>query len=666
MGPGRCGRLVTEMMVKTGAMRLYSLLLTTALCGCVSASPPVVAPGDTVTLSFTCRLPNGQLAVATDPGAGAGTALSPVFTKRHTTAPLRVVVEEGYGEGEQSGKLPDPGAFETDVSRRLASQLTGRKSGDQLDLELRAERFKEQPGSKQTVSIAKVRQRPKELRMTPAAYKERTGVEAAPEQPFANDPALPGRVVSVTRDEVLIRFAPKTPEVQYPFGIGIIRDKNDHYEIDIQAQPGALVRTGGLVGRITGVDDRSISIDYGHPFGGEALNCRVKIDGVEPGRKRDAVSGATPAAALDPQAEKLLNEGMAKMVAAREQGRGENGVAGNGDLVTANYTLSLDDGSLVATTVETVAHDKAVKKVSWYRQPASYGPQELVAGKREIMPGLAEALVGMKPGEKKHVTLAPKDAFGAPDPAKNQRLPFSQTFPVTIRMPAAEYTSRFGSFPVVNKEVAVMPHIKFRVSAVTERDVALEFQTKNGSSFEEEYGTVSIAVADGKITMTLRPKVGAPFPLKEGAGIITGVDGTGFTVDMNHPLAGKSVVMELEALTVAAASQAAPIQWMEDHDAGLERAKKEHKPALLILHADWCSWCKKTFSDVMTDPRITALRDRFVWIRVNSDQQTAYKQRYRQEGFPMIVLFRADGAEARKSEGFQDVAKLRAALRELL
>ncbi|NVN90570.1 MAG: thioredoxin family protein [Desulfuromonadales bacterium] len=644
----------------------YLTLLAAALGGCASGGNRIIAAGDGVGIHFTCRLPNGELALSTDPDAEKSAPSSRIYQKRVSAEPLIVVA----GGAKMNKPVQERMMLEDDVAERLAIALVGIREDGTVRTELTADRYAVQPDSKPIVKIAKVRKRPKEQRMTLAEYKTRTGMDAATDQKYVTDPVVPGKVVAITGDEVLIRFAPAVMEIDLPFGKGLIREKEDRYEIDIQAVPGTLVRTGNMIGRIVSVDDEMITLDYGHPFGGEKLSCEVQVKSLKTAEKKVIEPQSVPAnvarGELDPQAEKVFDEGMAKMLSMTAQAAGATAAARSGDLVTVNYTVALEDGTLVATTQEKIARDQAVKKVSWYREPGGYGPQELVAGKPEIMPGLAEALVGMKAGEKRRITLAPDKAFGMPDPKKTQQLPCSQAFPTTIRMPADEYVKRFSTFPVVNKEVELLPYFKSRVAEVTERDVALEFQVKDGAQFTDTYGTVSVAVAKDTITTTLKPKLGAPFPLKDGEGVISATDGITFTVDMNHPLAGKSIVLDLETVSVATPPQGASIDWIEDHDAGLARAKQEGKPVLLILHADWCSWCKKTFSDVIPDPRIAALRDRFVWVRVNSDKEAKYKQKYAQNGFPMIVLFKGDGSEARRMEGFQSVTALRSMMRELL
>jgi FKBP-type peptidyl-prolyl cis-trans isomerase 2 len=119
--------------------------------------------------------------------------------------------------------------------------------------------------------------------MTGSEYKARTGKEAAVGQEVSLDPAIPGKVASVSENEVLIRyFVQPGSVVDTPFGKGTIRENEKNYEIVIDAAAGNLVRTGGLVGRISEVRNDSIVLDYGHPFGGETLACDVRVEPAPP------------------------------------------------------------------------------------------------------------------------------------------------------------------------------------------------------------------------------------------------------------------------------------------------------------------------------------------------------------------------------------------------
>jgi FKBP-type peptidyl-prolyl cis-trans isomerase 2 len=235
-------------------------------------------------------------------------------------------------------------------------------------------------------------------------------------------------------------------------------------------------------------------------------------------------------------------------------------------------------------------------------------------------------------------------------------------------MPAEEYVKRFKEFPTVGKEVDVVPFFKARVAEVAEQDVRLDFLARNGEHFSESYGSVAIGVAGEKITLTLTPRIGAPFPDGERTGLISAADDGAFTVDFNHPLAGKPVTLDVEVVSIARADtfKEVSLPWQEDHDKALAAAKQAGKPAVLVLYAEWCQWCKKTFAETMQDPRIKELKESFVWAKVNSNQQTQFKEKYGQSGFPMIVLLNPDGTVAGKIDGFRDGAQLAAELRAFL
>ncbi len=75
----------------------------------------------------------------------------------------------------------------------------------------------------------------------------------------------------------------------------------------------------------------------------------------------------------------------------------------NGKQVTLEYTLKLDDQSVVDTNV-------------------GGEPLKVTQGHHEVIPGLEKALEGMAPGEKKKVTVAPTEAYGTVDPKAFQEV----------------------------------------------------------------------------------------------------------------------------------------------------------------------------------------------------------------------------------------------------
>jgi len=333
----------------------------------------------------------------------------------------------------------------------------------------------------------------------------------------------------------------------------------------------------------------------------------------------------------------------------------EHGAA-DGDLLTVNYTVTTLDGKLVRTTSAERANDTTVPRHAGYGAPAAFGPAELVPGAPDLLPGISNALIGMEPGTKKMVQLTPEQAFGPKNPALEQKIPLQRKIPRTVSLAPAEYLQRFNSFPSQRKLVPLTPWMQAKVVEVREQQVLLELQLPEQRRFEEPFGYITVEADEQAVTLVLHPTVGAAFDVEGKPGRIAAVDATHFTVDSNHPLAGVPLQLELELVTRMSKQQlptGTPL-WKEDHDTALGAAQAAGRPALLLLYADWCSWCKKLQNETFVDPRIAVRRDRLDWIRVNSDKDKAYMEKYGQKGFPLVVLFNADGTVAERVDGYVD------------
>lgn len=251
-------------------------LVLLVLSGCAATGNiRQTQPGDTADIHFQCRLQNGEIAAATDDAAvKKDQPKANIYVVRLKNDPVSVLVpgppEKPAGEKERT--------FEDDIAVRLAGHLTGLKEGETRHVELTAQDLPERTKENYTVSLARVHKTPKEIKMTIEEYKSRTGMSPETGKSFVYDPAVSGRVESVTGEDVIIRFSAEDGAVvQTPFGVGRIREEADAYKIDIDARKGSLIRSGPLVGRITDADDQFMVIDYRNPFGGETLSCDVTV-----------------------------------------------------------------------------------------------------------------------------------------------------------------------------------------------------------------------------------------------------------------------------------------------------------------------------------------------------------------------------------------------------
>lgn len=645
-------------------------LITLSLYGCAAFdSGPMIKAGDTVGIHFTCRLPNAAVAISSekDVTADPGQPKASFFLPRVGDETLKVVA--GVGEADQDRPIK---GFEDDVLQGIAVALPGLRAGESRTLDLLSS-----AGSNGELRLAHVRQTEKERQVSVDEFKEHT--QRAPEQgqtvQFGD--GLPGVVKEIRDGKVTITFsAPDGTTVNTPLGPGKVRDAGNVYDIVIDAKQGDLMRVGPLVGRVKYVDDRNIDLDFTRTFGGENLRCDVRVESVKPGVELAsnasnhvgsvAQGEASPAqpqktGASPPdtqQGSALLQKAVAdalkggKTSVSLDLDAVMNGAA-KGDLVTVRFTVR-DPGGASLSLPEPMAKQDT--------------PQEIIAGKDEIFPGLGDAVVNMAPGEKKQITIPPEKAFGPRNESNIVTYQRKTTYPVTMILPADEYVKRYGGFPAVGKEVPLAPFITTKVARIGEKEVTLAITAQDGARFDRPIGIVTVSVAKEGITLHLEPKLGAPFSANNRQGVISAINGETFTVDFNHPLAGKTIKLDLEVVSVTKAAnlQAAHIGWIENHDAGLAKAKKEGKPLFVLLYADWCHWCKRTQAESLTDPRIGKLMDKFVWMKLNSDKERKYKQEFGQDGFPMMVILRPDGTVAEKIDGFRDGATLSGILSNFL
>jgi FKBP-type peptidyl-prolyl cis-trans isomerase 2 len=257
----------------------WSLVL---LAGCASTGgvkheTAVVQPGDSADISYLCRLRNGEIAASTVKVA-EDQPRSALYIARSETGPLSLRAVSPDGPPPQVTERP----IEDEIADRLTRIIVGMREGESRRVEFSSEDIPHINEGSYTSRLARVRKRPKEMKMTIDEYRNRTGTSPEAGQVFTIDPDFPGRVEEITDNEVVIRFPARVGSViETPFGPGLVGEEKDYYTITIDTQKGALVRAGNLVGRVIALDDRVITVDFRNPFGGETLICDVRVERIE-------------------------------------------------------------------------------------------------------------------------------------------------------------------------------------------------------------------------------------------------------------------------------------------------------------------------------------------------------------------------------------------------
>ena len=72
------------------------------------------------------------------------------------------------------------------------------------------------------------------------------------------------------------------------------------------------------------------------------------------------------------------------------------------------------------------------------------------------------------------------------------------------------------------------------------------------------------------------------------------------------------------------------ISWYS-YDQGMRLAQKKKKPIFLIFYADWCPYCHK-YSKLFKNRKIVEASNRFIMIRVNTDEYPSLSRSYNLDG----------------------------------
>ncbi len=103
----------------------------------------------------------------------------------------------------------------------------------------------------------------------------------------------------------------------------------------------------------------------------------------------------------------------------------------------------------------------------------------------------------------------------------------------------------------------------------------------------------------------------------------------------------------------AAPSTTRAIEWHPWSDAIFAQAAREHKFVLLDLEAVWCHWCHVMDQNTYSDPAVQRLMgEKYLAVKVDQDSRPDISNRYEDYGWPATVIFKADGSELVKRQGY--------------
>ncbi len=265
-------------------------------------------------------------------------------------------------------------------------------------------------------------------------------------------------------------------------------------------------------------------------------------------------------------------------------------VVSAGNIVQVKYTGRLENGTVFDTSDADVAREAGI-----YNALRGYDPLEFTVGQGQMIKGFDEGVLGMKVGEKKKLTLIAADAYGEYDPKKIQAIPrvdvINRTFEInrTVSLPEAQFKQFFNDDPKVDKiyETKQTPW-KYKAKELKDGVVILEAVVKKGETYtlpgtfwESEvleagsimklqqnpktgqviptpFGNATLTVSPKMITINVSPVKGAVIQGPFGQSAVKDFNETSILLDLNHPLAGKTLIFDVEIVNISQGTELPP------------------------------------------------------------------------------------------------------------
>lgn len=253
-----------------------------------------------------------------------------------------------------------------------------------------------------------------------------------------------------------------------------------------------------------------------------------------------------------------------------------------GDNVSVDYVGSFVDGEVFDTSIESVASENGMLNMV-----RDYTPFKLSVGAGQAIPGFDKAIVGMKVGDSKTVTIPPEDAYGVVNPEFIEAMPVEEVVPAIIQkvieVPLPVFEATFGpdskvgdvvappgtnlSFTVMNISSDISLSYNFdigdvlppqpgipwnwTVSKIDDTNITLRSDAKVGDVVQLDYpwNSTVVDVNENSIVLRHNPIPETTIPTPYGP-VKLSFNGDSIMIDRNHEFAGKTLVFNITLVSI--------------------------------------------------------------------------------------------------------------------
>nr|WP_320191731.1 hypothetical protein [uncultured Desulfobacter sp.] len=258
---------------------ILTALIMTFLTGCTALkSVEVVQEGRQVQVDYSCVTEAKELisTTLTSDIENSQIKKSNGFIEHDEYSAVDLTAgEEAPGQWDDKLKMVEP-----EILTKISLQLPGMEIGKEKTIFIESEIPEGMKENNRYRVIKRVSKTPKIQSVPVDQFKSLYGdSEPAPGDIIRIEGKPIFKVLEVSAGHLKTEFIAQGSENDTPWGKAVNSIEGDMVVTTIESVPGTIVKTGPVIGEVSEITEDTIKVDYGHPFAGKTLTCRVKVLG---------------------------------------------------------------------------------------------------------------------------------------------------------------------------------------------------------------------------------------------------------------------------------------------------------------------------------------------------------------------------------------------------